>query len=487
MTAVVPGRLIAFRADRLGARLVSLMNVMRIAELVGAEFACAWTETTGVGDVFNDPNELFDTAFVEQHFLTADDWKMLRPRTDSLRPGANGDPGQIRTTLDGGTDIVVGNAFGVITLNGEGLDAVTPRFRDQLNRIPFSAPVANAMLVADNALRGHTAYHIRRGDLTGDLKAMNKPWPHKMVPNEFYEMHMRERLQSAGGVVLFSDDAATIHHYRRAFPELKTVSDVIDASDLTEAQRDLVELYAMGRCETIIAPERSAFSSTAADLFGADKRSVTDALGAILLDDAYAELMARVETRPESFDGDGDIGQSLAHIGNWLERDSRWQDAARVFAHQIRRGVNISFTYPRTLTYLHQTGDIAGVLEIGDLMRDRHIVHTKDFVDAQILCGWGHIRQGDRAAGLRHIANGYWHGATGGLARNIVPLMIELGWFNQTNFLPVTVLQRALQRRRGPVKTLIRDLPGLSETPGIDLPESMGRLETMTWDCTPVR
>ncbi|MEM7213170.1 MAG: hypothetical protein AAF479_15000, partial [Pseudomonadota bacterium] len=326
----------------------------------------------------------------------------------------------------------------------------------------------------------------RRGDLTGDLKAMNKAWPHKMVPNEFYEMHMRERLQSSGGVLLFSDDVATIAHYRKAFPELKILTDIIDASDLTEAQRDLVEMYAMGRCATIVAPERSAFSSTAADLFGATKLSVTEALGATLMDEAHAALMARLETDPDSFDGDGDIGQSLAHIGNWLDGHERWEDAARVFGGQVRRGVNISFVYPRALSYLHRTGDVDGVLEIAGLMADRHIVHTKDFVDSEILHGWAHIRSGDRDTGLRHIANGFWHGATGGLSRSVVPMTVELGWFDHTNFLPVSILQRAIQRRRGPAKSLQGDLPGLDELPGIELPESMGRLETMVWDWAPL-
>lgn len=480
------GKVIAFRADRLGARLVSLMNAMRIAQQLDAQFACAWTETTGVGDTFNDPTELFDDAFVTTHFLAPETWATVRPNAHSLRPGGTGTQADLEGMLASGQDIIIGNAFGVITLTGEDLTTVTPAFRQQLQRLPFSQPVRCAMQAADTALMGHTAYHIRRGDLTDDLKAMNKAWPHKMVPNEFYEMHMRERLNTSGGVVLFSDDAATIAHYTTAYPAVKTVRDVIDDSNLTEAQRDLVELYAMARCETIIAPERSAFSSTAADLFGAEKLPIGEALGKDLRDQAYQELMTRIETRSDSFAGDGDVGQSLAHVGDWLERRERWQDAARVFADRVKDGLNISFVYPRAMTYLHHTGDATGVVEIAGMMRQRHIVHTKDLVNAEILHGYAHIRQGARDKGLRHIANGFWHGATGGLARNVVPLMIELGWFNHTNFLPVMPFQRTIQRRRGPIKSIHSDLPGIATLQGVVLPDSLFRMETAIWDFSPM-
>lgn len=486
MATSTPGRLIAYRADRLGARLISLVNAMRLAQTTGAEFRCAWVETTGVGDVFNDPGELFDTAFVERHFLAPGVWRAVRPHAEVLRTGSSHSPGTLRATLSGGTDVIVGNAFGVVALAGETESGVLPRCREQLGRIPFAASVAQAMRTAAALLKGHTAYHIRRGDLTGDLRAMNKPWPHKMAPDEFYEAHIRERLDGSSGVVLFSDDEATVEHFRRTFPALKIASDIVSTRGLSEAQRDLVELCAMGCCDTIVAPERSAYSSAAADLFGAVRQPIARALGGRLLDQAHEALMRRVETDPGSFSGDGEIGQCLAHLGDWLEKSGRWHDAARLFAGQVRRGLNISFVYPRTLSYLHRSGDLPGVLEIGALLPDRHVVHTRDRADAAILHGWGHIRAGKRAEGLRQVANGFWHARASGLARSVVPLMAELGWFDHRNFLPVTVLQRSFQRRRGPVKTLHQDLPGREQSVGIAMPDSLGRFEPVIWDWAPL-
>ncbi|MEL7469852.1 MAG: hypothetical protein AAFN27_15465 [Pseudomonadota bacterium] len=480
------GRIIAYRADRLGARLVSLMNAMRIAEVAEADFACAWIETTGVGDVFNDPTELFDTNFVERHFIKPAGWRSIRAKADNLKAGACGTAQQVSSALRGGTDLIVGNAFGVIALKGEQIAGITGDFRRQLGRIGFSAPVGEAMRALDSGLAGHAAYHIRRGDLTGDLKAMNKAWPHKMVPDEFYETHMRDRLETSGGVVLFSDDAHTIQHYRSMFPALRIVSDVIDTAGLTEAQRDLVELYAMARCSPIIAPQRSAFSSTAADLFGSEKLPVTEALGKDQQARAHEALIDRIETRPDSFPGDGDIGQSLAHAGAWFERAGRWKDAARVFGGQIERGLNISFVYPRTLRYHLENADPDGAIRTAELMHQRNVVHMKDLVDAEILHGHARILTGDRARGLHHMANAFWHGSSSGLARSVIPLMVSQGWLNNSNFLPLTPLQSALDLRRGPAKTLAQDLPGIDGIVGLALPPAVGRLDAAVLEWGPL-
>lgn len=486
MPQATGGRLIAFRADRLGARLVSLMNAMRIAETVGAEFACAWTKSEGVGEVFNDPTELFDAAFVEAHFVSLDAWPEIRRRAQSLRPSATGSAATVASSLDAGSDLVVENAFGVITMQGEAQEDAVRDFRRQLGRIRFSRSVSGAMKALDTELNGHTAYHIRRGDLTDDTKAMNKPWPHKMVPNEFYETHIRECLEASVGAVLFSDDPATVEHYRTRFPALRTIGEIIDFDDMTEAQRDLMELYAMARCSIIIAPERSAFSSTAADLFGATKLPIADALGADLMDRAHAALVDRIEHQPDSFNGDGDLGQSLHHAGAWLEVQQRWQDAADLFSGSVQAGLNISFIYPQTMRYQLITDDLGGVLKTAESMRRSSTLEAKDFVNAEVLHGFAHIRAGDRMTGLVHVSNAFWHGGIAGLACNAVPLMVDLGWFDHTNFLPVTMLQRAVRQRVGPARSILSELPGLDNLDDVESPSTIGRLDTVTWDWAPL-
>ncbi|MEM7190202.1 MAG: hypothetical protein AAF439_11375 [Pseudomonadota bacterium] len=487
MSAAAKGQFIAFRSDRLGARLVSLLNAMRLAEDYETGFQCAWMDSIGVGSTFNNPSELFDGGFVDKHFLSAPAWQAARPLAETLSGQMQNRADLVVKTLAGGQNMIVGNAFGVIALSGEDPDAVTKRFRAQFRKVPFSAPVADAMARLGAALDGHTAYHIRRGDLTGDPKAMNKAWPHKMVPNEFYERHMAGVLTGdTGGVAMFSDDQASIEHYRVQFPALKTVGDIIDVSVLTEAQNDLLELYAMSCCARIIAPDRSAFSSTAADLSGAVKQSVTDSMDQAQVDEAHQALADRLSTRPESFAGEGDIGQSLAHVGGWLEDQKRWPEAAKLFSDRVASGLNISFVYPRTMTFQHRADDTEGVLRTAAMMSERPIMHVKDQASSEVLRGYAHLRQGNRAAGLRHVINGLWH-HPGVQGAQIVPaVLVASGWLASENFLPFGPAQMALHQRRGPLKALLTDFPALTMLDGIQVPIALANLEPLTWEWAPM-
>ena len=480
------GRFIAFRPDRLGARLVSLMNAMRLAETLGADFACAWTESAGVGQTFNDPAELFDADFVRRHFLSPAEWRAARPEALTLS-GSVRDPHELSAVLARDGDVIVGSAFGIMRLEGEPEDETVARFRQQFTRIPFAGPVRAAMGRLDTALAGHTAYHIRRGDLTDDLKAKNKAWPHKVVPDEFYERHMAAELERGQrGVVLFSDQPDTITHFRAAFPALKTVADLLDPGSLTEAQRDLVELYAMSRCGRIIAPERSAFSSTAAELTGAERRDVTEDIAPVQADEAAEALVRRLHDRPESFGGDGRIGQALLHAGAHLEREGRIGDAAALFARRVDAGLNISFIYPQTMRYQHRAGDTEGVLRTARRMAAGEVMHVKDYAAAEMLHGYAHLRRGDRGAALTHIVNGFWHQPGAPTARVLVPVLVESGVLTEANFLPISAVQTGLQRRRGLLKLLNTDFPGLDTLSGITVPHALGTVETALWDWAPL-
>ena len=482
----LPGRLIAFRADRLGARLVSLINAMRLAQDLGADFACAWTETASVGHVFNDPTELFEPDFVAHRFLDAASWRTQQTDCRRLTRALQQDPDGLRATLAAGQDLIVGNAFGILALAGEDGDQVAHRFRAQFDRIPFAAPVAAAMQALVSHGMRFTAYHIRRGDLTCDLKAMNKPWPHKMVPDEFYDAHIARTLRAnAAGVLLFSDDPDTIARFKSRHPAVRTLGDLIDLGALSAAQRDLIELYAMSRCAPIIAPGRSAFSSAAADLSGARKVAIAKDLDADERAGALQALVERLRRRPDSFAGPGEIGQSLAHIGPWLADDGRPADAARLFADQVAGGLNISFVYPQTMRYQHQIGDVAGVIETAGQMRGRQIAHIKDQARAEILHGYAHLRQGATATGRRHIVNGVWHCPTVPEARSMVAYLIRTGALGDRDFLPSTPVARGLLTKRGPLKALLQDYPDLATLPG-GVPAAIAAIEPVLWDWAPL-
>lgn len=488
LDAAAKGVFIAFRSDRLGARLVSLMNAMRLAEDLRCDFRCAWNESLGVGQTFNDPTELFDDDFVARHFLPADIWTDTRNAAETLTGHLQQDPTRLHAVLDAGQNVIVGNAFGVITLRGEDKVAVTRRFREQFARIPFSPPVAAAMARVSETLTGHTAYHIRRGDLTDDPKAKHRSWPHKVVPNEFYESHIEGALTNSkdAGAILFSDDQISIDHYKALFPQLKTLPEIVDVSTLTEAQNDLLELFAMSRCPTIIAPERSAFSSTAADLTGAEKRAIVDAMDEKQRRKAHDDLLANLQDRPESYPSNGRMAQALAHIGAWLEGEGRLPEAADLFAARIRDGLGISFVYPAAMRYMHLIDAPHGVIEIARHMVKDPAIYVKDQATAEVLHGYAHLRNGDPARGYRHIINGFWHSSGVASARLVVPLMAESGLLGAHNFLPIHPIHLAMQRRRGPLRLLFEEFGALAGMDGIKIPIGIGSLDLAVWDFAPL-
>ncbi|MEM1299412.1 MAG: hypothetical protein AAGH68_09030 [Pseudomonadota bacterium] len=485
--ADAPGKLIAFRNDRLGARLLTLVNAMRMSADYSVDFAVYWPFAVDVTKVFNDATELFDAGFVADNFISREDWQARKGTIGRIGDVIRGGPDMLRDLTAEGRDISVDQAFGINVLSGEDPGAVKQGFIAALGRVPFAFALHAPMAAVEEALQGATAYHIRRGDLTDGLVAKNKPWPHKMVPNEFYELHMEHALGADGGrAILFSDDGPTLEHYTKAFPGLRAIRDIVGLDDLTEAQRDFIELYAMSRCAKIIAPERSAFSSTAVDLGDAVKCPVADDMTPEVSDAAHERLLARLRDRPETFSGDGEIGQSLAHIGPWLEARERWDEASALFGGHVARGLNIAFIYPDAMRYQHRAGDVDGVLATAGHMNDRYVYHVRYFVDAEMQHGYAHFRKGDRAAAIRHFANGFWHGATGSAGRILVPMLIQRNVLTAANFLPVSPFQLGLHRRRGPLKHIVLEFPEIPKTPEIGLPDGIANIETAVWDFAPL-
>src|SRR5690625_3180981 len=70
-----PGIVIAFRNDRLGARLNTLLTAMRISKTYGATLKMFWfpTETDGL----DQPENLFSQAFIDAHFATRADTREI--------------------------------------------------------------------------------------------------------------------------------------------------------------------------------------------------------------------------------------------------------------------------------------------------------------------------------------------------------------------------------------------------------------------------
>jgi len=448
------GSLIAYRADRLGARLISIVNAIRIAEDHGAAFSICWPRAGGMSAALNDATELFAPGFVARHMA---DQHVLGARRRAAVSLARC-PDEALGLLAAGRDVAVEMVRGVAVLPGEDADRVAERAREVFRALPWAEAVAGPMARLGTELRGATACHIRRGDLIRHVKAMHKPWPNKYVPDEFFVPHIEEALAAGRPVVVFSDDAGVVARLARAHPGLRAAADLVPAEGLTEAQRDLLELAAMSLCERIVAPEGSAFSATAATLAGRPPRDVVASLPEPLRAAACEALLARLRARPDSFEGPGEIGQCVPHLVGWLEAAGRGAEAARLCDELVRgrpgaaprqgQGLAISFVTAEAmrLALAHAGPEAAAGLALlaPPPARDRDLVACR-VTEAAALAALG---EGARAR--RALLAAFGTDPDDGALQKLLPLLAATGALAGPEFLPHDPELFALAGRRLP-------------------------------------
>lgn len=433
------GALVAFRADRLGARIISLVNALRVGQTCGLPVKMYWIKTTGVGAEFNDPSEIFTQAFIDKHFIYQNEWRKCRPKLaklselQSLRPEAFG------KRVKAGTDVLFGMAFGITVLDGESEATVRRHVGDIFHQLPFSKQLAQFTQKLQETLSQTVAYHIRRGDLIGDIRAMNKSWPHKYVPEGYYMAHIRNQLKTGEKVILFSDEQRTIDRFSDTFPDLLKIDDLIDTKDLPPGAQDFLQLYAMSCCKLIIAPEASAFSSTASELGGVEKKDVKADLDKETYRQGSEGLLATFREAPHELGDVGEQGQILMHIDEYLISEGLVQQACDLFCEVTGpdRRMPISFLYPRAMSLMLECGDLDGAAVLGGDLSECPIYHRKDRMRVMFLNAVSQAKKGHTDAALRTLLTLTWHDADFSAIRRL-PRLIARGILTSDNFFPVS-------------------------------------------------
>ena len=481
-----PGHLIAFRNDRLGARLITLVSALRISRAHKLPLSIHWNIATDIGHIFNDPTEFFAAGLVAEHFIDAERFRAMRDNSIRIRDIGPGGIPALRAQLENGVNVLVDAAFDITSLVGEDPDTVRQQADSIWREFPFAASLAQPLTDIVSRIGGGTAYHIRRGDLISFPRAMNRSWPNKYIPDEFYMIHMERVLAGGTRPVLFSDDAATISRFHNAFPDLVLAETLFDAAAVTPGQRDLLELFAMSRCAHIVAPGNSAFSSTAATLGGANKTDVTLDITPAEQTAAKDRLVARLAAGSVNWqgEGEGDIGQSLQHLALYLEPLGRGAEAAQIIADYIRRGLSISFIYPLGMELALAQGDTKSTIDIGAFMAQRGTYHRKDFAKGELIRALAHFTNNDPATGCRHATNAFWHEPDQAYVRETVGVLLETGVLNAHNFLPLSPAAQQLRRRSASnvsTKPVFAGLRQMLGRPADDY-AAVPSLDALQWD-----
>ena len=396
----------------MGGRLSAMLNGIRVARDYDLPFFVGWTTHGRTSEELKAPDEIFDPDFVRDKFfdveVMADIWPHLVD-LNALQPPY--DEADFRQQLARGRTFLSEVAYGRIVLPWEDRDDIEKRLPGCVADIPFSPVVRRAMEMIEQRLEGRnlSAYHIRRGDIISSPITSQKLWPNKYIPRVFYETHLKRSLERADAAcIVFSDTAAETDSLKSLDPRVMSFEDVLGDMELSIGQRDFLELFAMSRCRQIFGPPSSAFSQAAATIGGGTVKEVELALSPTDRVAALELLTERIETKPQIFLGDGDLGQNLPFmVGHHVQAGT--PDRARdILAKRVRDGFSRDYVYDLLCELMAATGRVEDCEEVRSRAYARAI-HTDDAV-AQVnaYASMGLMRQGDFDTALKHAMTAAW-------------------------------------------------------------------------------
>lgn len=429
------GKLIAFRADRMGGRLIAILNTMRFARSFDLPFVVHWRDSDGLGD----GTELFSEDFVRDHFIDKPTYQDMKANATAITTVIQSPSEQaFRENLDNGMHILLDPPFDVLKMPFENEEDVNRTFRSVVDDLPLNPVLAEHLNALRTKLRDDrrtVAYHIRRGDLTSDLRAMNRAWPNKFVPDEFFEAHIRANLDGdTARTVLFSDNKSVLERYTGMFPDLLTFSKVADTSALTEVQRDALELFAISLSDLIVAPPSSAFSSTAKTIGGGEFRDVESEITVEERLQALDLLVVRLKDQPELFANEGEIGQYLVYACEHLVTTGRRGEFVDLARQHVKAGLNISFIYAMAFREMFFDGQYQAICDMRPAVDRGFVTFQRSFAQIVLYHGLALLMLGRKDEAMEQVTSAFWHEPVEGEINALAGLLRGQGDFHDGNF-----------------------------------------------------
>lgn len=339
------GFFIGLRKDQLGARLLMMLNSIRLAEDYGTDFRINWFPRGAMAPKLDTPADLFDEAFIARHFIDNADFEALDDRTRPLWSFLKDrGPDRLEAHLAGGGHVLLDEGFEIVEFPWEDAAALRGRFRGFISRIGFNPVVARHMAAIEAAMTGERrtiAYHIRRGDILNEEPWKHKEWPAKIEPDELYSAYL-EKNPDAGALV-FSDQPESIARFAAAHGKVRAIDDLVDLSDCKPVQRDFLELFAMSRAAEIVAPPISAFSRAAARLSGQERKCFHEVMTVAEREAAYDRLLARFRQGVEQFITPSEAAHIYVKLARRLQESDREEAAWEIGEAILKAGADNAF------------------------------------------------------------------------------------------------------------------------------------------------
>ena len=234
------GCVLAFRNDRLGARLNAILTAMRISRRYDVPMKVFWSLTEESSAELQSPGDLFSADFIDSTFLSQDEGRRaMRGAIELAALRDNVTEAKFLKSFAKNTTYLSNSATDQTLLPWEDR-AELNLLPELLTSLPLTPVVREAIARIDAAL-GQTefqSYHLRRGDIIDDsAPASHNLWPNKYIPRVFYEWHMkRELTRGRGKLVIFSDAQDEAAVFAGLSPRIASFSDLLDDETLTLLQ-----------------------------------------------------------------------------------------------------------------------------------------------------------------------------------------------------------------------------------------------------------
>jgi len=479
------GSVVSFRNDRMGARLLSILNAIRLSRDYDVPYFFTWMTHGRSSEELQAPTEIFDQSYFDAHFVSKEDYKEIdEAGTDFAALPIDMTEDKFRRSIADKLNYVC-TATELFVLPWEDPTEIAKQYSDAISELRFSETVRQAMDQVDQVLSGKgVAFHVRRGDIIYDPVTSNQIWSNKYIPREYYEV-LADKLvtDKDARILVFSDEPQEIERLQKISDQVLSPDSVLPKG-LTLAQRDFMEIYAMSRCHQIIGPPGSGFSA-AAGLMG--NCPVTD-IRSHLNDDeqavAMARLTGRLEKEPDYFLSDGDLAQSLPFALEYLDQSDQAQLGLKLLTDAIENGLSKTFVFKLLLEQVIKLGLYDQIDPVLNLMRAANI---SGGIPARLEMYWsdvcrlaaiGSVHAGKLEDAAKRLALSLWFHPTNRGATNAISQLASMELLNVENSLiPIDKsLCRPAMRRPEPEGHLRLSLPQS------DKPETVYAADLLVWD-----
>lgn len=372
--------IISGEGGRLGTRICSFLNATRLAAKVGSQPKIYWPSYHDFE--INNPEELFSKSFIERNFVDNAVWETATNISSMPRP----------QMVDIGKQSFLKNT--AISINiprpllfpDDDMQAVAREASRLFSSDDFNDICRDIWMKVSSVLgedKNFIGLHIRRGDLMIDRNE-GRDWFHKYEPISFYQAIIEKEL-SKDDITYFlvvSDDDNLRRFLSEKYDRVKISEDLfpdIGATELHFAWRDLI---ALSKCQRVIAPDFSGFSTAGALLGGHVREQIKNCITDAEKRDSLLKFKAPSTDAGLSYSDALDLAV-LASLHSQFGAHEEARDA-------IEKAIN---AFPKSLVFRKVACTIAGATQNGSLIVEfftqcLQVVHEENYhiiVKSQVL------------------------------------------------------------------------------------------------------